>query len=384
MNVSDSTVLFVLPWSLKLLGGVNQVVINLAQEAQRAGRFKPLVLVTDWNAPTPVWGEVQGIRTLHWRVLSWRPQLALKQKLQFHLWEPLFRRQFLRFCREHGVRAINVHYPNETAFALERLVRHTRIPLFLSFHGTDVTRLQSLPTPEKTAWNALLQRVRRVMVCSRELGQRLQHAVGDGIDYLVIYNGVGDLAPTGQPANPVPQSGRVILNIGKYETQKGQDVLVRAFAELSADYPDLLLVFVGATASALESLKALCQTLGIDGRVLFVQDVNFADIPPYYQRAEVFCLPSRKEGFPLVLLEAARFNVPLVATRVGGIPELINSGENGLLVAPDNPAELATALRFYLEHPATANEMAARLFNKVEDGFTWKKAYEAYEHWYGG
>jgi glycosyltransferase involved in cell wall biosynthesis len=187
---------------------------------------------------------------------------------------------------------------------------------------------------------------------------------------------------TQQTEAPIAGNTRVILNIGKYEAQKGQDVLIRAFAEVGLDYKDIELILVGATDKALESLKTLSQELGVIDRVQFIQDVSFQEIPKYYRRATIFCLPSKKEGFPLVLLEAARFRVPIIASHVGGIPELISSGENGMLVSPDNPSELASSLRLYLSQPVVAREMADRLFKIVELDFTWKKVYEKYEKLY--
>ena len=91
-------------------------------------------------------------------------------------------------------------------------------------------------------------------------------------------------------------------------------------------------------------------------------------------------MPSRQEGFSLVLLEAAAFRLPVVASSVGGIPELICDRETGLLVKPDDPAGLAAALALYLSEPALAREHGERLRQRVEEEFSWSHAVQAYEH----
>ncbi|HCJ66850.1 MAG TPA: glycosyltransferase family 1 protein, partial [Elusimicrobia bacterium] len=94
------------------------------------------------------------------------------------------------------------------------------------------------------------------------------------------------------------------------------------------------------------------------------------DISDLLSISNIFFLPSREESFPQVILEAMALEKPVVATRVGGIPEIITSGENGIIVEPGNPKALAEAIIWMFENPGKAEEMGKKGKEKVEKYFT--------------
>lgn len=375
-----STYLFVLPWSLVHLGGVNQVVINLAREMVKSGTFEPIVLIADWDAVDPFWEEVHGLRTVRWRIHSYQATMSLKERIAFFLWERRFRPAFQRFCRAHRVAAINLHYPGPPAFTLDRITKRFErvIPLILSFHGSDVSSLRSAPVSAIAQWRRLLLRTEGIVVCSNDLGRRVVEVFGNEVIPRVIHNGIDAVAFVAMAGSPKPTGDRFILNVAKFEEKKGQDVLVAAFAAIADVYADVNLVLVGATDKALPALKDLCVRKGIESRVYFFPDTQHHQVAEFFQRAEIFALPSRQEPFGIVLLEAGAFALPVVASRVGGIPEILTDGVTGRLVAPDKPAELALCLRSLLDSPAAAQEMGARLHQHVLSNFTWTVAHEKY------
>jgi glycosyltransferase involved in cell wall biosynthesis len=374
------TFLFVIPWSLAELGGVNQVVINLAREMVKSGTFEPVVLTTDWDAVDPIWEEVHGLKTLRWRIRSYRRDSSMKERLAYMLWEWRFRPAFQRFCREHRVAAINLHYPGSSSFTLDRIIRGlaSAVPLILSFHGSDVSSIRSASASAKAQWRRLLLRAEGIVVCSSDLGKRLVAVLGNEVASRVIFNGIDATAFAAMEGTPRPTGERFILNVGQYCEKKGQDVLIEAFAAIVDDYPDVNLVLVGQTDPALSALKELCARKGIDERVRFFPDEPHHQVAEFFRRATVFALPSRQEPFGIVLLEAGAFGLPVVASRVGGIPEILTDGFTGRLVAPDNPVELAICLRSLLDSPVTAQEMGERLRHHVLTSFTWTVAYERY------
>ena len=133
-----------------------------------------------------------------------------------------------------------------------------------------------------------------------------------------------------------------ILYVGRFAAEKGVDVLVRAFAQL--DVPDARLRLVGAGPER-ERIEALARELGVATRVDFAGSIaDRAVLREEYRRARLFALPSRTEGLGCVLLEAMAAGTPIVATRTGGIPDLVTDGENGLLAPPEDPAALAAAM----------------------------------------
>jgi glycosyltransferase involved in cell wall biosynthesis len=162
------------------------------------------------------------------------------------------------------------------------------------------------------------------------------------------------------PAN-FPQ-GRVILTIGRAaasEQYKGTDSLIQAVAQLSAAIPDLHLVAVGG-GDDLDRLKNLAADSAAAGRVHFLQGLSRAEIAGCYSRCEIFALPSAGEGFGLVFLEAMAFGKPVVAAASGGAVDLVQDGENGLLVPVRDAAALTSALRRLLEHTALRQALGAK------------------------
>lgn len=378
--VKRPVVLFVLPWSLRAIGGVNQVVTHLAQQMRDAGAFEPMVLMADWDAAQPVFEDIHGLRTVRWQVRTHQGDMGIKAGLAYALWERRFRKRFTRFCQEHDIRAVNLHYPGSMAFTFERVLKAVpaRIPLLLSFHGTDAAKLADISAAKKEAWRHLLARSDAVVTCSQELGKRIERALAVPVRHQVIYNGV-DTDKFSDRATPAAPGQRIILHVGKFDRNKGQDVLIDAFSRIAAGHPDTLLHLVGGSGPQLESLRAQAASLQLAERVRFSIDIPFAEIPACFGAASVFAFPSRQEAFGLVLLEAGSCALPVVASRVGGIPELIHDGATGLLVEPDDAAALAQALRTLLNDPALARGLGERLAERVAADFSWTSTRLRYE-----
>jgi glycosyltransferase involved in cell wall biosynthesis len=379
--VKRPVVLFVLPWSLRFIGGVNQVITNLAQQMRDAGRFEPLVLMADWDASEPVFEEIHGLRTVRWQVRPYERTLGFKARLAYSLWERRFRKQFAHFCREQDVQAVNLHYPGGMAFTFERVLQATgsHAPLLLSFHGTDVSNLASLDAGRKDDWRRLLERCGAVVTCSQELGKRIEAALDVALRYQVIYNGVDADTFARTVVAPRPPERGLILHVGKFDHNKGQDVLIDAFARIADEFPGTVLRLVGGSGSHLDSLRAQAAHLDMAGRVEFLTDIPYADMPSHFAAATAFAFPSRQEAFGLVLLEAGACKLPVVASRVGGIPELIHDRSTGLLVEPGDAAALAQALRTLLSDPPLARQLGLRLSERVAADFSWANTRRRYE-----
>lgn len=373
------TYLFVLPWSLEHPGGVNQVVLNLAREAQADGRYRPLVLIADWDAPAPVFGEHQGLATVRWRLRGWPPPGRLRAAVDRWLMRPRFHRRFARFCRDENVRVVNCHYLSDSGYGLLTALRARSLdpPFVISVHGTDVTTAAADGALAARS-RRLLQACTAVVAPSRSLAQRCCDELGLQTAPAVIHNGLALQAFKSPPRAAPAVHGRVVLSIGKFERQKGQDVLIDAFSQLAAEFDDLQLWLIGASAPALPALRQQAARSPGGARIRFHADLPHAQVIELLRAARLFVLPSRQESFGLVLLEAGSLNVPVVATHVGGIPEVVTDGETGRLVPPDDAGALAAAMREVLQDPDAAQARAARLAARVERDFSWTRAYQAY------
>ncbi len=149
----------------------------------------------------------------------------------------------------------------------------------------------------------------------------------------------------------------VVGTVGRLCRQKAQDDFLRAVPLLAQRHPDSVFVIVGKADDAAtdRELRSLATDLGIDDRVLFTGFRD--DLPDVYAALDVCVLPSRWEGFGLVLAEAMAAGVPLVTTAVGPIPEVV--GDAGLLVPADRPDRIAGAVDELLSHPGTTARLVA-------------------------
>lgn len=149
----------------------------------------------------------------------------------------------------------------------------------------------------------------------------------------------------------------VVACVGRMTPQKGQDLLLRAFAEVHLAVPEsrLLLVGDGAQRSAHEELA---RTLGLGEAARFLGVRG--DVPDILGAADVLALPSRHEGFGLVLTEALACGIPVVATRTGPVPEIVRDGETGRLFEPGDTSGLARELVDLLRNPDERRVMGER------------------------
>lgn len=157
---------------------------------------------------------------------------------------------------------------------------------------------------------------------------------------------------------------KIILCAAELHERKGQQHLIKAMRHLLLKFPDIKLIFAGE-GSRRKYYEKLARPFGRSAAFLGRR----RDIARIMATADMLVLPSIREAFGLVLLEAAAVGLPTIATNAGGIPEIIEHGKTGLLVPPENPEMLAQAITRYLENPALAQELAKRAREKVEKDF---------------
>lgn len=181
----------------------------------------------------------------------------------------------------------------------------------------------------------------------------------------------------------VPEDAFHLGWVGRLSPEKGPDVFLRALSELSepemsSTRPPAVASVLGAGPLASE-LSSLARELGLDGRVRWHGEVP--DARRLFRAFDVVVLSSRTEGTPIVLLEALDAGVPVVATRVGGIPDLVSSLE-ALLVPGERPDLLAGAIREVRKHPEQAAERAERALERLRRERSTERWIDRYERVY--
>lgn len=162
-----------------------------------------------------------------------------------------------------------------------------------------------------------------------------------------------------------------ILCVGRLVPAKGQAILIEAAALLKKKGLPVKVTFAGDGPDRAR-LQAAAYQLGIESDCRFLGGVNPEQVRDLYENADLFVLPSFAEGIPVVLMEAMSMEVPCITTRITGIPELIESGSEGLLVAPSDVKGLADAIQTLWEGPELRRQVAVAGRLKVESAFNLK------------
>lgn len=171
-----------------------------------------------------------------------------------------------------------------------------------------------------------------------------------------------DLTPFG-----IPAGSPVLITIGRLEHQKGVDMLLAAVPEITSRFPDVQFLIVGDGPDR-SVLEQQARRLNVTGRVHFLGRRD--DVPALLAASTALVLPSRWEGMPNVVLEAMAAGKPIVASEVEGTAELVSSGINGWLVAPEQPQLLAEAIGGLLSDPEAVHRMGRESQSIYRERFT--------------
>jgi glycosyltransferase involved in cell wall biosynthesis len=231
----------------------------------------------------------------------------------------------------------------------------------------------------------LARRTERVVACSEHVRDHLVRRVGLPSEKVVlVYNGVDtELFTPAAPDDAERAAVRAELGfgpddvligtVGHLNRQKGHDVLIEALPQVLRREPAARIVIAGR-GPLRKRLETLAADHGVSSKVQFAGLVG--DVPRLLRAFDVFAFPSRWEGFGIALTEAMAAGLPVVASRTGGITEIVEDGVSGLLVKPGDPAELAAALARVLRGPDTARELVRNALARVRERFSLTRTVE--------
>lgn len=193
----------------------------------------------------------------------------------------------------------------------------------------------------------------------------------------VIYNGIEKFEALPKEEARIILASKdsekiIIFSISELHKNKGVDVALRALALLPKETREKIIYSIaGVDGGEKQNLEKLVLELGIADTVRFLGFVP--DAKKLLSGADVFLLPSRTEAFPYAPLEAGLVGLPIIATSVGGVPEVIKDMQNGILVHPRNPKEIAEAISYLLDHPDKQKEFGDEIKKTVSNFFSLKK-----------
>lgn len=192
----------------------------------------------------------------------------------------------------------------------------------------------------------------------------------------IIYNGI-DVSKFYTPSTIFKSDKIVIGSIGRLSKEKGYKHLIRSLPFLKHKNWEVLLVGDGPLKKDLQRQVML---LGLEEKVQFIGEV--ADVRPYLERMDIFVMPSVSEGLCLALIEAALAGKFVIATKIGGIPEIIRDQETGLLFRPKNIEQLVNLINWVIDHQHDARRMVVELQKEVLEKFDINKMIFQYQKMY--
>ena len=254
-----------------------------------------------------------------------------------------------RLRRERGFDLIDAHYFYPDGVAAAMLGRRLGVPAIITARGTDVNLIAQYRMPRRLIrWAA--SQAGAVVAVSQALKDKLVslgvereriHVLRNGVD-LELFHPEDRDALRAQLQLRVP----TLLSVGNLLGFKGHGIVIEALSLL----PEYELVIAGAGPDR-AAFEALARQCGVSGRVRFVGSLGQQDLRRYYCAADALVLASSREGWPNVLLEAMACGTPVIATDVGGVPEIVTSTDAGAVVKERSVPALARAVRELFARP---------------------------------
>lgn len=315
------------------IGGVASHVHNLSVELKKKGndvyvltyphdKIRDIDDIKVFSAPTL---NIKGLRGLIFIFTS-----AVK---------------LIRIIRNYEIDIIHAHYIIPPALSSFIASKVTGKPYYVTVHGSDVMILSSNPIL-RPVFRKILNNAKKVIVVTEALRDRLLRVGIDRDKIDVIYNSVDTsrfnphVKSSFREEAGIRKNEKLILFVGNLVPQKGVEYLIKA--KYLMKNPAKLVITGGGPLY--DKLKSMADTG--EGDIIFTGPRT--DVSNLMKAADVVVLPSISEGLPMVILEAMAMGKPIVATKVGGIPAVVDENV-GILVNPESPSELASALDQLLE-----------------------------------
>ena len=352
------------------LYGAENVLLNLVGLLKKNGSAPYLACLKNYHRADPdvyLESQKQGLPS---RVVTCRYRFDMRALMDIR-----------RFAKSEGIQIIHTHGYKSNLYGFI-ISRSLGIPVVATLHG----------------WTGQTQKVRLYEKLDRWVIRRMDHLVSvapmiceelaslklNGTRITFIPNGVDT-----EKFNPAKidkdarkklglDNSLVIGTVGRLSKEKGHIYLIEAFAKISREVPEARLLIVG-DGPLKDSLQLTSYSLQLKDKVIFAGKRD--DLPCLYKTMDIFVLPSLTEGLPLVLLEAMSMRLPVVATRVGGMPYVLGE-DGGIIVPPRHIEELKNSILLLAKDPSLQRRIGERAREKISLCFSLSSFYEKYMDMY--
>ena len=292
--------------------------------------------------------------------------------------------QCIRICRKWRPDVIHAHWPFPHAYIALGAAKLFKIPLVLNFHGAELLLIRKKKWVKPLLKFAIGQ-AQAIFANSSFTAGKIKALRNVNVEWSPYGTTLEDnkdesgviLSETKDPVTivPHPANGKFkILFVGRHIERKGICYLIEAAKHLPRDKFEIRIVGVGDLT---EQLKQQAAAVNEGAEIIFTGKLSPEDLANEYKTANVFTLPAivdhkgDTEGLGVVLIEAMELGLPIVASNVGGIPDVVVDGESGILVPEKDPVALADAFKCLEADPTLIQKLLAGARKRIEECFTW-------------
>ena len=330
----------------KWLAGTEIATYNLADHLARRGH--EVHILTSHDAGLPEFSEENGF---YIHRIAW-PKIRFVGVITF----------WAKICLKIQKIKPDIVHSQSLLYGIPAVVakKTLKIPYVVWGQGSDVylpgrfTRMTSKP---------ILQNADAVLALTEDMKEKMREIYEREIS--IVSNGIDLEGFKISPGGKERDSAKTIIFVGRLHPVKGVQYLIEAMATVHQEMPDVKLVIVGDGAER-SRLEELAEILDLKSCIQFAGQVPQERIPQMMHQADVFALPSLSESFGIVNLEAMAAGLPIVATNVGGIPDIVEDGVNGYLVNAKNPDEIADRILMLMQNSEMREKISANNREKAE------------------
>ena len=357
------------------MGGIEKVSYEQSKRLTKSG-YKIDVLTSKMKGRNE--HPAKGVRVFHYSPLNLAERIGVPYPiLSIEAYKKFT--QVIKNCdlvHAHG-------HVYMSSYLAGKVAKKYKKPFILTQHNTFIDYQSLLNIFEHlndlTIGKAVLKDADRIITVSKKTMEYVRRLGADRSKTSVIYNGVD--IDTFHPENKgesrkklgLPKNRNIILSVRRLVYKNGLDTLIESVPLVARNHPDTLFIVAGKGPSK-KLIEDRIKEQGIEDNIKLTGFVPDRLLPVYYDAADYFVLPSASgEGLPLVLLEAMACGLPVIATTVGGTPEIVKHMKNGVLVPPRNPEAMAETISKLLSEERLGPAIGEEARRIVEDRFTWEK-----------
>ncbi|MFQ5645481.1 MAG: glycosyltransferase family 4 protein [bacterium] len=360
-----------------LTGGITEVLSNLLPGLAGCG-YRMFLATEFFPGETPSMNRYESVplKKLPSYAMVENDRLGYERLLDLNL-------RVLQARFKYSV--IHAHWAYMAGYAAVLFGKRKGVPVVISCHGLDLAVNRELEGDIREKTELALRQAEAVIVPSKGLYRLARQIRGSDDGLHLIPHGVrrpGDQLPvSGVGGNPVKKP--YILAVGHFDRVKGFDLLIKAFELIADEIEPVKLVVVSGTGRGVHDIFGFSLADRLKGRVIFQHRRSHERILELIKRAELLALPSREEGFGIVVLEAMAAGTAVVAFNVGVAADIICDGQNGLLVEKQDYRQLARAIKRVLNDAKLAGYLADNALETVKR-YGWSTVIPQYNRVYQG